>query len=139
MYHNNNIIILLLIIRIFHSIIPRREALRMWKEKLGSGGTYKKLLEVFKRAGYETYADNVRRTVQDGDIAVLFQTETYPFLKPQSDDEDDPALSQPLSYPSLKPLCPSPQFTPIQLSPQDYYVLINPAIAENLPEGENIL
>ena len=43
----------------------RREALKMWKRKLGSSGTYNKLIKVFERAGYKSYADNVIKVMSE--------------------------------------------------------------------------
>ena len=47
------------------SLNSRREALKMWKRKLGSSGTYNKLIEVFERAGYKSYADNVVKVMSE--------------------------------------------------------------------------
>lgn len=37
----------------------------MWKRKLGSGGTYNKLIEVFELAGYKSYAESVIRIMSE--------------------------------------------------------------------------
>jgi pentatricopeptide repeat protein len=37
----------------------RREALGLWKSRLGSGATYRALIEVFFKAGRLDYADAV--------------------------------------------------------------------------------
>ena len=37
----------------------------MWKRKLGSSGTYNKLIEVFEHAGYKTYADSIIRIMSE--------------------------------------------------------------------------
>ena len=42
----------------------RRAALEKWKQKLGSSATYNNLIGVFERAGYQEYADAVRKLVQ---------------------------------------------------------------------------
>ena len=42
----------------------RRAALEKWKQKLGSSATYNNLIGVFERAGYQGYADAVRKLVQ---------------------------------------------------------------------------
>lgn len=39
----------------------RGEALEIWKQKHGSSATYKNLFHVFQRAGYQNYADKVRK------------------------------------------------------------------------------
>ena len=51
--------------KIILSLNSRREALKMWKRKLGSSGTYNKLIEVFERAGYKSYADNVVKVMSE--------------------------------------------------------------------------
>ena len=56
--NSNNIIL-------FPSLNSRREALNMWKRRLGSSGTYNKLIEVFERAGYKNYADSVIRIMSE--------------------------------------------------------------------------
>ena len=45
----------------------RREALEMWKQKHGHRGTYRKLIKVFKEAGFQGYADLVWRICTDTD------------------------------------------------------------------------
>jgi hypothetical protein len=37
----------------------------MWKRKLGSRGTYNKLIEIFELAGYKSYADSVIRIMSE--------------------------------------------------------------------------
>ena len=44
-----------------HSI--RRAALEKWKQTLGSNATYNNLIGVFKRAGYQGYADTVYKVI----------------------------------------------------------------------------
>ena len=39
----------------------RRAALEKWKQKLGSNATYNNLIDVFERAGYQDYADQIRK------------------------------------------------------------------------------
>ena len=126
---------------IISSLNSRREALNIWKRKLGSSGTYNKLIEIFERAGYESYADSVRRIDReinnDGcSLLMLSQPNMYQQFKSPSQDEGDSPLPQPLTYPPLIPLNPSSELTPLQLSPEEQYVLINQATAEKLPEGE---
>ena len=45
--------------------IPRREALNMWKSKLGKAATYRALVEVFYKAGRLDYADHVCSLLRD--------------------------------------------------------------------------
>lgn len=42
---------------------PRRAAIEKWKQNLGSNATYNNLIGVFKRAGYQEFADTVRKLV----------------------------------------------------------------------------
>jgi pentatricopeptide repeat protein len=44
---------------------PRREALSVWKSRLGSGATYRALIEVFFKAGRLDYADAVCDLLKD--------------------------------------------------------------------------
>ena len=37
----------------------------MWQEKLGSKATYRSLLIAFENAGYQGYAENIRKLVSD--------------------------------------------------------------------------
>ena len=48
---------------LYYMILPlslRRAALKLWKQRRGSGATYNGLIEVFERAGYKNLADIVR-------------------------------------------------------------------------------
>ena len=68
--------------------------MQKWKEKLGSEATYKKLIKIFKHAGYELYADVVRSLVTT--------------CSDQADKHNDSADQQIFVSPSSQP--PSPQF-----------------------------
>ena len=46
-------------------IIDRREALGIWKSRLGSGATYRALIGVFFKAGRLDYADAVCSLLKD--------------------------------------------------------------------------
>lgn len=94
----------------------RREALSQWKQKFGCNATYNKLSGVFERAGYQQYADTVRKLVQP----------QYSDEDDSSCDEDPFPLPQPLSYPNLK--SPSPVQLPL---PFQSYQFVDP------PEGKN--
>jgi hypothetical protein len=37
----------------------------MWKVRLGCSGTYNKLIKIFERAGYKSYAGSVIRIVSE--------------------------------------------------------------------------
>ena len=47
----------------------RREALGIWKSRLGSGATYRALIEVFFKAGRLDYADAVCSLLKDSSDA----------------------------------------------------------------------
>ncbi len=53
----------------------RRAALELWKQKLGPGATYNRLIEVFRRAGYENLADTVRSTA--GNVLYIVYVHEY--------------------------------------------------------------
>ena len=38
----------------------RREALEIWKQRKGLNATYRNLMDVFSRAGYQTCADRIQ-------------------------------------------------------------------------------
>ena len=102
----------------------RREALYIWKRKLGSEATYQRLINVFEQADFKNYTEFIRNILceeegEDDDFS----------------DHDDP-IPQPETYlnvqsnpqPSLKlSMC---------ISSCDEYLLINPATAGSLPKGE---
>ena len=58
-----------------------------WKQRNGSKATYSELMEIFKRAGYRSYADEVKR------IAELSDSE--------ADDSSGSEEGQPRTYPTL--------------------------------------
>ena len=43
------------------SLSLRREALELWKQRLGSDATYNNLIRVFENAGYRDLADFIRK------------------------------------------------------------------------------
>ena len=109
-----------------HNII-RREALYLWKQKLGSEATSQRLISAFERADYRNYAEIVRNIICENESEV-----------DDSSDYDEP-IPQPETYPYVKL---SPQSSPVpklsrRVSSCDEYRLINPATAKGLPEGEN--
>ena len=52
-----------MVIIIVSSLFTRRAALEKWKQKFGSTATYSNLIGVFERAGYQGYADTVRKVL----------------------------------------------------------------------------
>ena len=103
----------------------RREALYIWKRRLGSKATYQKLINVFEHAGYRNCAEFVRNIESEDENE-----------EDDSSDYDDP-IPQPETYPHVKlnPVSSSKQSKCISIC--DEYVLVNPAAAKGLPEGEN--
>ena len=101
--------------------------LHIWKKKFGSSCTYNKLIEVFEHAGYQSYADSVRRVVQDIEI--------------QTSDECSLLTSQPETYPN--PLFKSqshlpPQSQPLELSQYDQYICVKSTEEmRKLPKGKD--
>ena len=102
----------------------RREALYIWKRKLGSEATYQRLINIFERSDFHNYAEIVRNTVREDESE-----------EDDSSDCDEP-IPQPETYPNskLNPL-PSPKISR-HVSSYDEYLLINPATANNLTKGE---
>lgn len=97
----------------------------MWKQKLGSGATYQKLIDIFKNAGYHAYAEVVRNIVIH-DV----EGEIDDFIEP---------VPQPETYPILKPSPPSsPKQSMRKLSLCEEFLPVNQAAVQDLPEGENI-
>ena len=55
----------------------------MWKRKLGSSGTYNKLIEVFERAGYKSYADSVIRIMSESLGEIEMSIGKFSFFYPE--------------------------------------------------------
>ena len=71
--------------------------MQKWKEKQGSETTYRKLIKIFERAGYELYADDVRSIMSK--------------CSDQADKPDDSADQQNFRPPSSQtPLPQLPEF-----------------------------
>ena len=105
----------------------RRAALQIWKQRLGSGATYNKLITIFENAGYRGYAEYVRKIAQ-------FQ------VKGETDDSsDDEPIPQPQTYPH--PNTPSPPSSPKRSSAEvlshEEFLLVTPDAAQSLPKGEH--
>ena len=109
----------------YDSYIYRREALLIWKQKLGSAATYRKLINIFECAGYCTYAEIVRNIICD--------TES----EDDSSDYNEP-IPQPETYPHQTLSLPSPSI-PSKInngfSSREEYLLINQTNAQDLPKG----
>ena len=99
----------------------RREALYTWKQRNGSKATYGELIEVFERAGYKGYADEVRK------IAELSDSEV--------DDSTGSGEEQPKTYPTLHKAQAFCHDQPPPATPKsaEVYVMVE---EKNLPEGK---
>ena len=102
--------------------------MHIWKQRLGSNATYQRLIDVFERAGYCTYAEIVRNIV------------TACNVESEMDLSDcDESLLQPDTYPHPEP---SPPTSPMskhlthEFSSCDEYLQINQAAVQDLPEGD---
>ena len=105
-------------------ILHRREALYVWKQKLGSDATYQRLMNIFERAGFQNCAEIIRSLVCEDESE-----------EDDSSDYDEP-IPQPETYPNVQPT-PRPSLNLSRcVSSCDEYSLINPAAANNLPKGE---
>ena len=111
----------------FYLFPYRREALHTWKQRNGSKATYSKLIEIFKRAGYRNYADELRTLVQlsdsEGDDT-------------SSSGEEHSQMEQPQTYPAQKPQALS-QVPPATAESTEVYVEMEGK--ENLQAGKNVL
>lgn len=99
----------------------RKEALLIWKQRLGSSATYNELIGVFKRAGYKHYAEKVRKLVHDSNT------------DDSSSSEESFPLPQPPTYPPLN----SPSLNEVLSPNSELCLLIDPASAELFPEGKS--
>ena len=75
-----------------------REALKLWKQRLGSDATYTKLIGVFEHAGYKHYSENIRR--------IMLCQENCEEMCDSDSDEEGFTPPQPQTYPNHKPLSP---------------------------------
>ena len=96
-----------------------------WKQRNGSKATYSKLIEIFKRAGYRSYADELRTLAQ--------------FSDSEGDDtsssgEEHSHMEQPQTYPTQKPQAFS-QVPPATAESTEVYVVMEGK--ENLQAGKN--
>ena len=95
----------------------RREALYIWKRRLGSEATYRRLMNVFEQAGFQNHAEIVRSIICEDESEV----------DDSSDYEDLEPITQPETYPNIQsnPL-PSPKHSLTRrVSSWDEFSLIN--------------
>ena len=112
----------------FSFLFYRREALYIWKRRLGSEATYQRLIDVFERADSRNCTETLRNIVCEGESE-----------EDDCSDYDEP-IPQPQTYPRVK-LNPPSSSTKVSkcTSSCDEYLLINSATAKGLPEGENCI
>ena len=96
-----------------------------WKRRNGSKATYSKLIEIFRQAGYRSYADELRMLAQ--------------FSDSEGDDtsssgEEHSQMEQPQTYPTQKPQALS-QVPPVTAESTEVYVVMHMEGKEHLQEG----
>ena len=102
----------------------RREALYIWKRRLGSEATYQRLMNVFERADFQIFSEIVRSIICEDESEA-----------DDSSDYDEP-IPQPETYPSVQSNPPPSLKHSRRISLCDEYMLINPFTANTLPKGE---
>ena len=102
----------------------RREALYIWKQRLGSEATYQRLMNVFERADFQIFAEIVRSIICEDESEA-----------DDSSDYDEP-IPQPETYPNIQVNPPSSTKLSRRISSFDEFLLINPATANDVPKGE---
>ena len=75
----------------------RREALQIWKQRNGDAATFLKLIATFQQAGYQEYADNVKKIGVGGSegssadqLHGVEQPPTYPKQETQTVSQHPP-------------------------------------------------
>ena len=90
-----------------------------WKQRNGLKATYGELIEIFERAGYRGYADEVRRIANISDS--------------EADDSSGSGEEQPKTYPTLRKTR-THQPPPETSKTAEVYVMVE---KKDLPEGTN--
>ena len=93
----------------------------IWKQRLGSSATYKKLIGIFESSGYSSYADEVRK------IAGVEDDES------NESSDDDETVIQHQTYPPVKRHMSLDIPSPAPTS-QERFILIKPDAAQHLPK-----
>lgn len=93
-----------------------------WKQRNGTKATYRRLTRIFERAGYQSYANEIRR------IAQLSDSET----DESSGSGEEQSQPEQLTYPLTKSLEALPQVPPTIPKATETYVI------ETLPEGKEL-
>jgi hypothetical protein len=106
----------------------RREALYIWKQKLGSEATYQKLINIFERADFHNCAEILKNIIACNEDESEEDDSS-------SSDYDEP-IPQPETYPNVQSNTPPSTKLSRRTTLCDEYLLINPATANNLPKGE---
>ena len=63
-----------MIILIIGANLIRRTALELWKQKQGNNATYSNLIHLFEHAGYQVFADAVKKLEPDIDLFSEYDT-----------------------------------------------------------------
>ena len=98
--------------------------MKIWRQRLGSSATYKKLISIFELSGYYSYADEVRKVAgveddEDDDI-----------------NDEDEAVIQPQTYPPVKRHMSLDIPSPVPIS-QEQFLLVKPDAAQHLPKSKS--
>ena len=102
----------------------------MWKQRLGSDATYKKLINVFESAGHHNYANIVRNIACHGGVKSSEIDDLSDYAEP---------FPQPETYPHQKPSPLSPKLETHKPSFCDEFLLLNSTAARDLPGGKNCI
>ena len=95
-----------------------------WKQRNGTKATYSRLIKIFERAGYKTYADAVKRTAQ------LSESESE---ESSGSGEEHSKLEQPDAYPPYQQKKSLRHLTPAKPKSSETYMIMHD---KNLPEGK---
>ena len=104
----------------------------MWKQRLGSDATYKKLIDIFESAGHSNYAEVVRNIICQGGMKNL-ETDNLHM------QDDSKLLPQPETYPHHISYPLSPKFETQKHSFSDEFLLLNSAAVRDMPQGKNLI
>ena len=102
-----------------------------WKKQLGIEATYRKLMDVFKFAGYKNYADIVKSVASVGD------SDTDESSYSDDSDRDYPLPQPPTYYLPQEPYSTRSSFQTASSQDESRRVLVNPSRAESLLKDGN--
>ena len=98
----------------------------IWKQRLGSRGTYCELISIFERTRFHDYADNVKRIMHVSENKADDFSGDFLFPSPQ-----------PQTYPHHEPCCPpeSSQLSSHKVSEWEEYMHIDSQTGEYVHKG----